>query len=188
MPVEHLQCPSCGAPIQTTGSRDGAVCLFCGSTLQVAALAASTPALLPDELRQDTELLSRRAALEHLQRQLDEAEAQRDKASQALEEQLAAVQAARKGGCWPAGLLCVGALMLLSGLGAGEIVTLSLGILVVAASIMWTNRHRSAQQKRERAARSAHEPVIAEQNHRVEEIRARMGRVQEAIEQLVNRY
>ena len=188
MPVEHLQCPSCGAPVRGEGGPKPAVCPYCGSSLRIGAAVLPVPAPFADEMRQDTELLSRRAALEHLQRQLEALESQRDTGQRVLQEQITAMHAGHQLGCWSVALLAMGGLSVLGGMGNGDAGPIIIGVALVVAVLVWSAHRRSALAKREATVRKACEPAIADLTRRAEETRARIGRVQAAIDQLVNRY
>lgn len=79
MPVESIQCPKCGSPLQVEGGTRQAWCTYCGSQLRITTGRSGHPLAVLDDIRADTSLLAKQRASEHLRQHRVELLAEREK-------------------------------------------------------------------------------------------------------------
>jgi len=78
MSVESIQCPECGSSLEVERSDSFTVCTYCGSRLRVTEGASGDLMGILDQIKADTSILAKRAALEHAREQLEAIEEERD--------------------------------------------------------------------------------------------------------------
>ncbi len=78
MPLEPMQCPKCGSPLQVEPSAGVVFCNYCGSRLRLTRGSSGHPMGVLDEIRNDTAILAHRTAIDHLQESLPALYARRD--------------------------------------------------------------------------------------------------------------
>ncbi|MHB9033240.1 MAG: zinc ribbon domain-containing protein [Anaerolineae bacterium] len=73
MPLEAARCPQCGANTSIDPSKGYTFCLYCGTRLQVhvSSLGVVSASVLSD-IKDDTSIIAKRAALSHLKEQYAE--------------------------------------------------------------------------------------------------------------------
>jgi len=79
MPVESIQCPKCGSPLQVESGLRQLWCTYCGSQLRITRGSSGHPLAVLDHIRADTSLLAKQRALEHLRQRRVELLAEREK-------------------------------------------------------------------------------------------------------------
>lgn len=78
MPVESIQCPKCGSPLQVEGGHRQIWCTYCGSQLRITSGSSGHRLAVLDDIRADTSLLAKQRALEHLRQRRVELLAERE--------------------------------------------------------------------------------------------------------------
>ena len=70
MPIEFMQCPKCGSPLEVQPTATSATCAYCGSRLRVTRGASGHPLAVLGDIKNDTAILAKQTAVNHLRRQL----------------------------------------------------------------------------------------------------------------------
>lgn len=70
MAVEHVQCPSCGAPIALEGRQAAAQCAYCGAHLRITQGASGHPLAILDDIKVDSSILAMNVVRGRLQEEL----------------------------------------------------------------------------------------------------------------------
>ncbi len=72
MPIEFMQCPQCGSPLEIEPTARSATCPYCGSRLRVAWDAWGRGSAVLADIGDDTDLLARGMAISHVEQRLQE--------------------------------------------------------------------------------------------------------------------
>ncbi len=67
--LDRLQCPGCGATLTAEG-RDTLFCSYCGAKLKVKTGASGNPMAVLDGIKDDTSLMAKKVAMQHLEEEL----------------------------------------------------------------------------------------------------------------------
>ena len=75
MPIESIQCPQCGSPLQVEPGAEAATCTYCGSRLRITGGVSGHPLG-----KVDTEIIAKQTAIiNHLRERLRELAEEREK-------------------------------------------------------------------------------------------------------------
>jgi hypothetical protein len=108
MSVTSIQCPQCGSPVQVEPAARYATCAYCASSLRITRGSSGHPLAVLEDIRADTGMLARQAAVRHLRQRLRDLTGQRNELQarqsalaghvlQARQSALAAVQPPPRG-------------------------------------------------------------------------------------------
>jgi len=78
MSIELMQCPRCGAPLKVEPTARFATCTYCGSRLRVTRGASGHPLAVLTDIKDDTGIIARQTAIDHLQGRLQVLRQKRD--------------------------------------------------------------------------------------------------------------
>ena len=85
MSVESIQCPECGSTLEVERSDSFTVCTYCGSRLRVSEAASGSLIGILDQIKADTSIVAKRAALKHLRERLNDLRKQMDELCDLIE-------------------------------------------------------------------------------------------------------
>ncbi len=93
MPLEPLLCPQCGSPLRVETSAGVVLCSYCGSQLRVDPGASEHPVGVLGETKNETTILLRQRAIDHLQDTLSALHTRRDALKEEADRMAAAATA-----------------------------------------------------------------------------------------------
>jgi hypothetical protein len=76
MEVEHVGCAKCGAPLDIRPDATMIGCQYCGSQCRINRDPTGLPFAILANIKSDTEILAKRATIDHLQTRLNELQSQ----------------------------------------------------------------------------------------------------------------
>jgi predicted RNA-binding Zn-ribbon protein involved in translation (DUF1610 family) len=186
MSLDRVQCPSCGGHVSPEG-RDAFHCSYCGAKLVVRRGASGNLMADLETIRQDTALLARQTAEQHLRKQLKDRLADLARVKQRCEAERSAVN--RDWSISPTAnvLIAAGFLALLIVVFSHDSPTQAAGLVVgtvlcaVGGIVGWGPR-----QAKKKAVDELYAPQIRQCEERVEETRRRLAEVGGEIDKLVD--